>query len=301
MSSIKTWIEAARLRTLPLSLASIIAGGALAREAGEFRLDVFLLALLVAAFLQILANFANDYGDFVKGTDSQHRVGPTRTLQSGALSLRQMQIGIAVVVGLCSLSGVPLIIIGRGSLFTGSGWIFALLGLAAIGAALAYTMGHRPYGYSGLGDSFVFLFFGPVAVLGTKYLMWSHWAVEDFLLALGFGLLSVGVLNINNMRDRENDAASGKHTLPVRLGPRWAKVYHGVILGIGLMTILAYGALVSFGQNIWGLAGLWVISLGLAGQQSGIFKTEPMAMDPYLKKLSLGSLVLAAYLFVWLG
>ncbi|NOZ74871.1 MAG: 1,4-dihydroxy-2-naphthoate octaprenyltransferase [FCB group bacterium] len=298
---LRYWIEAARLRTLPLSLASIIAGGALARQSGRFRIDIFLLALLTTTTLQILSNFANDYGDFVKGTDSDARIGPRRGLQSGAIDLKQMQWAMIVLVGLSSLFGVPLIILGSGSLLEGSGWLFTILGLGAIAAAIAYTVGPRPYGYSGLGDIFVFLFFGPVAVLGTRFLITGAWAGMDWLPASAFGFLSVGVLNINNMRDRENDAASGKHTLPVRLGLHGAKIYHRLLLVFGLGALVLYGLIITRFRMNWWFGGLWGISLRIFISQRQLLFRPSREMDPFLKKLSLGALALAVYFFIWMG
>lgn len=295
------WLEAARLRTLPLSLASIIAGGALARQNDGFRSDVFLLALLTTTTLQILSNFANDYGDYLKGADSDSRIGPRRGLQSGALSLKQMRRAMLLFAGLSAFFGVPLIILGSGSLLEGSGRLFAILGLGAIAAAILYTVGPRPYGYSGLGDLFVFLFFGPVAVLGTRFLITGVWTGVDWLPATAFGLLSVGVLNINNMRDLENDTASGKHTLPVRLGLSGAKKYHGLLLMLGLGALLLYGLILTRFRWDWGFGGLWLIALGIIILQRPLLLLPSDAMDPFLKKLSLGTLALAVYLLIWLG
>lgn len=301
ISDLKNWVEAARLRTLPLSLATIIAGGALARRADGFHLGIFVLALLTTTTLQILANFANDYGDFKKGTDSNNRVGPARTLQSGAISPGQMKLAIRIFVLLCAGFGVPLIILGSGSIFGHSGLVFAVLGLIAIGAAMAYTLGEKPYGYAGFGDGFVFAFFGPIGVLGTKFLMTGTLTDWDALVSVAFGFLSVGVLNVNNMRDRENDEASGKRTIPVRVGLLGAKIYHAFLLIGGLGGFLIYALELERPGDFPWLMILGILVLFIAVQQGTLFSKESHEMDPYLKRLSLGSLILSIYLFIWTG
>ena len=212
-----TLVKAARLRTLPLSVSGIITGSAVAlREKPEaFRWDIFLLALLTTVLFQILSNFANDYGDGVKGTDNEHRIGPARALQSGAITRQQMKRVVLITAALSILSAIALIIAAFGSenlLYT---LVFFVLGLLCVAAAIKYTVGRSAYGYRGLGDVFVFVFFGLVSVVGSQFLYTQQIDKAVWLPAIAIGLLSVAVLNLNNMRDYENDRRSGKHTLVV--------------------------------------------------------------------------------------
>ena len=211
-------------------------GGFLAASRPTFRLSVVLFAALTAIMLQILSNLANDYGDFKKGLDNAERTGPQRVMQSGELTEQQMRIGIALTALLTLVSGALLIFV-----FAQLTWrelaVFAALGFAAIAAALLYTLGKRPYGYRGLGDLFCFLFFGWVAVAGTYYLATKDLDFTVLLPATAMGFLSVAVLNINNMRDYENDKANGKNTLVVKLGLKRAFVYH-ILLIVGAFACL---------------------------------------------------------------
>ena len=218
MSTTKNWLVAFRLRTLPLALSSIILGSMLAYADGIFSWPVAILAVTTTLFLQILSNLANDYGDSVSGVDNEHRVGPSRSVQGGAITASQMRRAVFLFAFLSLASGIGLIIVGTRGLQLESTLIYLVLGLGAIAAAIKYTVGKNPYGYQGLGDLFVFIFFGLVGVCGTYYLH-THQLPWDILLpAASVGLLSVAVLNLNNLRDRESDAASGKRTLVVKLG-----------------------------------------------------------------------------------
>ncbi len=236
--TLQIWLDAARPKTLPLALVSILTGSVLAFSSHHFSLSVAVLAFITATLLQILSNLANDYGDAVKGTDNEARLGPTRAIQSGAVTPKTMKQAIIVNVILTMVAGLVLV------LHALNNWesilAFMGLGLLAIGAAIAYTVGNKPYGYVGLGDISVFTFFGLLGVAGTYFL---HTGIVDLSLilpAIGCGLLAVAVLNINNMRDIENDERCGKRTVAVRLGQKRAKQYHFILLAGAVAAFIAY-------------------------------------------------------------
>jgi 1,4-dihydroxy-2-naphthoate octaprenyltransferase len=223
-SNVSHWLGAMRLKTLPLALVSIITGSTLAAFSGQFTISISVMALLTATLLQILSNLANDYGDAIKGTDNDNRIGPTRAIQSGAISAKQMKVAMIVTVVLSLVSGISLIAIALNT-FTDA-IVFFGLGVLAIISAIAYTVGNKPYGYIGLGDVSVLIFFGLLGVGGTYYLHHPEFVWTIGLPSLASGLLSVAVLNVNNMRDIENDKECGKYTVPVRIGLPKAKKYH---------------------------------------------------------------------------
>lgn len=288
---IKTWIQAARLRTLPLAASGIIAGAALAWYNDAFSWAISLWALIVALMLQILSNFANDYGDFTKGTDNEDRVGPERTMQSGAIKKNEMQKAMATMVVLALVAGFYLLFIASQTLGSIVWLVFGGLGVMAIMAAILYTVGKRAYGYFGLGDIMVFLFFGLASVLGTYYLNTGHVPLEAWLVGAGIGFLSTGVLNLNNMRDIDNDVASGKKTLASRLGFEKAKFYHTVLVVMGIYCILLTGWLLKF--DLWFLIILILPSVKLYNDMLQVRKTmDKNQLDPFLKKLSLGTFLL---------
>ena len=196
----KHWIQAARLRTLPLSLSGIILGGFLAEKNEVFNGLIFLFSVLTTIGFQVLSNFANDYGDGVKGTDNENRVGPERALQSGAISPKQMLKGIYLTVALTLVVALVLIYVSFGVENFAYSVVFFFLGIASIAAAIKYTMGTNAYGYSGLGDIFVFLFFGLLSVVGSLFLYTKNVETTTFLPAFTIGFLSAAVLNLNNMR-----------------------------------------------------------------------------------------------------
>ncbi len=220
----QVWLLAARPKTLPAAVGPVLVGTALAYADGLFAWLPALAALLASLLLQIGSNFANDYFDHFKGADTADRQGPTRVTAAGLLSPQQMRLGIAVVFGLAALVGLYLIYVG--------GWPVLAAGAAAIVAALAYTGGPFPYGYYGLGELFVFLFFGLVAVLGTYYVQAGTVSGDAWLVALPVGMLITAVLIVNNYRDRFTDARAGKRTLAVLLGPRGARIEYGVALAL---------------------------------------------------------------------
>ena len=243
MASLKTWWGAARPRTVLLSLSGILMGGFLAfAENPETNCLTVAFCALTAITLQILSNLANDYGDYKKGVDNNHRAGPQRTLQSGALNERQMRRGMVFTVLVALLFGALLIFVFARLTWTELA-VFACLGVASVLAALLYTLGKHPYGYRGLGDLFCFLFFGWAAVAGTYYLATKNLDFTILLPATALGCCSNAVLNINNMRDYENDKASGKNSLVVKLGLKNAFRYHGFLLGMAFASLTLFAML----------------------------------------------------------
>jgi len=236
--SLRIWLDAARPKTLPLALVSILTGSVLAYSTQQFSFAVALLAFLTATLLQILSNLANDYGDAVKGTDNEQRLGPMRAIQSGEVTQADMKHAIIINVLLTIASGLALVLYALDSLH--SILAFIGLGVLAIAAAIAYTVGNKPYGYVGLGDISVFIFFGLLGVAGTYFLHTGVVAPSLVLPAIGCGLLAVAVLNINNMRDIENDEVCGKRTVAVRLGQKKAKQYHTILLVGAMLAFIVY-------------------------------------------------------------
>lgn len=240
MNQIKIWLQAFRLRTLPLALANAVMGSFLAKSSGIFRWEVFILAILTIVFLQILSNLANDYGDAVSGKDTEKRVGPQRVTHTGLVSLQAMKRMITIFVTLSFLFGSALIILALSSLGFIIIVLFFTLGIAAIWAALKYTVGKNPYGYKGLGDIFVFIFFGPVGVIGTFYLHTLYFDNMVLVPAAVIGLLSAAVLNINNLRDIDSDRETGKRTLAVKHGLLFAQQYHLLLIGASMVLSVAF-------------------------------------------------------------
>lgn len=236
--SLRIWLDAARPKTLPLALVSILTGSVLAYSTHQFSWMISILAFLTATLLQILSNLANDYGDAVKGTDNDKRLGPMRAIQSGAVTQADMKQAIVINIVLTMLAGLALVFYALDSL---QGILaFIGLGVLAIVAAIAYTVGNKPYGYVGLGDVSVFIFFGLLGVAGTFFLHTGIVAPLLVLPAIGCGLLAVAVLNINNMRDIENDEECGKRTVAVRLGQKNAKHYHTLLLAGAVVAFIVY-------------------------------------------------------------
>ncbi|WP_234735163.1 1,4-dihydroxy-2-naphthoate polyprenyltransferase [Tellurirhabdus bombi] len=236
----KNWLAAARPRTLPLALASIILGSFLAAAAGHFSWLIAILAALTTIFLQILSNFANDYGDAISGKDTEERVGPRRAVATGLITKEKMLTGVIITSVLSLMSGVWLLAEALRGASSNVFWAFLVLGLLCIGAAIAYTNGKKPYGYSGFGDIAVLLFFGWVGVLGTYFMHTQNFDFRLLLPATSVGLFATGVLNINNIRDIETDAKTGKNSVPVRLGRARAIQYHWLLLSGGMACALVY-------------------------------------------------------------
>lgn len=238
----KHWIQAARLRTLPLSLSGIIVGSAYAYYQGFSDYRILGLALLTTLGLQILSNYANDYGDGVKGTDV-NRIGEKRMVAAGIISAKQMKSAVIMFAVITLALALTLIYVSFGKENFALSMIFILLGIGAIGAAIKYTVGSNAYGYNGLGDLFVFIFFGLISVLGSNFLYTKMLDWKLLLPAITIGLLSVAVLNLNNMRDIENDRMAGKNTLVVKMGLVKAKMYHQSLLIIASLSFLTFNLL----------------------------------------------------------
>ncbi len=288
----KNWIEAFRLRTLMLSLACILMGVFLAalNTSGVSTASV-ILTLLTALFLQILSNLANDYGDSKHGADHDGRKGPKRAVQSGKISAAQMLTGIKIFVVLSLVTGIALLyscmnVIGLNGVIT-----LFVLGIGSIIAAIAYTNGKRPYGYMGLGDISVFIFFGLIAVCGTYYLLTGQLTTAIFLPAISCGLFSVGVLNLNNMRDIDSDKQAGKNSIPALLGFAKSKIYHYSIVVVALLCTLVY-VMFQYDMPTWKNL-LFVISFPLFLKQLITVKNtaDKLLLDPLLKQLAISTML----------
>ncbi len=285
------WLDAARLRTLPLSVSGIIAGSFLAWAHGSFDVLIFVFAMLTTTGFQVISNFANDYGDGVKGTDNKDRIGPARTIQSGLISPSEMKMAIKITVFLTLLVAIMLIFLS----FSKSEILFALLffflGMASIAAAIKYTVGSNAYGYVGLGDLFVFLFFGLLSVCGSYFLYTKSLPLSVFLPAFSIGYLSAGVLNLNNMRDVLSDTRAHKKTLVVKIGLQFAKLYHLYLLLSAFLFALIYNALHfhSWYQFIFLIV---LFPIYLHGKFVW-FNKQPRELDQELKKLALSTFAFA--------
>ena len=240
MTPFKAWLLAARLRTLPLSISGILMGTTLAVLANSFDWGILILALLTTIGFQVTSNFANDYGDGVKGTDNEERIGPSRALQSGILSKQNLKQGIIVSSAISLLLAFTLLYVAFGIDYLSYFLLFTVLGLLSIWAALKYTMGDKPYGYQGLGDLAVFVFFGLLGVLGSLFLYTKTWDWVTVLPAITIGFLCVGVLNLNNLRDVVSDKKSGKNTMVVQMGFEKGKKYHYALIILSFLSMVAY-------------------------------------------------------------
>lgn len=277
------WIQALRLRTLPLALACIMLGAFLAAADGVLNWLVVILCVVTAVFLQILSNLANDYGDSVHGADHTEREGPQRAVQSGIITAREMKRAMGLFAVLSAVSGLALVIVAFGLGALPLLLLFLLLGAAAIWAAVNYTAGKNPYGYAGLGDLFVLVFFGWVGVLGTYFLQALSLPWVLLLPATSAGLLAMAVLNVNNIRDIASDAQAGKRTIPVRLGPVKARIYHWLLLSAAFVLAGFYG-IVTF-HSVWQF--LFVLALPLLLWQGTAVTqtTDPLKLNPLLKQM----------------
>jgi 1,4-dihydroxy-2-naphthoate octaprenyltransferase len=301
----KHWIQAARLRTLPLSVSGIIVGSmyALAYPTDNvmtptevFNWRLFGYAILTTLGLQILSNFANDYGDGMKGTDNEDRIGPKRAIQSGVISPEAMKRAIIITSVLTLFSAMLLIYYAFRDTNLSYSLFYLVLGILAIASAIRYTMGNTAYGYRGFGDLFVFLFFGLVSTIGVNFLYSKELHFDLFLPAIAIGFLSVGVLNLNNMRDEVSDRKSNKNTIVVKVGGEKAKQYHYFLI-ISAMVLVVLFAIVnnfSFDQYLFLLAYIPLIK-----HLSTVYKNQdPRALDPELKKLALGAFALSILLAI---
>lgn len=290
----KKWIQAARLRTLPLSLSGLILAGFIAKFKGIYQADIFFLSLLTAFCFQVLSNYANDYGDAVKGTDA-NRIGEKRAVASGEISAKQMKTAIIVMSIISILSVLVLLYVAFIPNYTNYLLIFLGLGIASILAAIFYTMGKKPYGYIGLGDVFVFIFFGLVAVLGGEFLYSKSFQWINLLPAAAMGFWSVAVLNMNNMRDVENDLKNNKITIASKLGLKKGKVYQIILMNLPFFLAIAYVLVVKPGK----LSGIVFMILFLMTSQirRKIMAVEkPKDFDQFLKPIALMALFFALLL-----
>ena len=287
------WIEAARPRTLPLAIASILLGNFLAYAAGKFSFLTAALAILTTLLLQILSNFANDLGDSKNGVDNKNRKVALRAVQTGKISPSEMKNAVILTASLSFISGISLLYFALQYAKAQTIITFVMLGLLAILAAIAYTVGKKPYGYIGLGDLSVFLFFGWVGTFGTYYLQTEILNYYILIPASGCGFLSVAVLNLNNLRDIENDRKTGKNSIPVRIGKIYGFYYQKTIMLLGVCTFIIYlmyqGKPIQLSQNIIIMAG-WYPLVQIIKQLNS--KMTPAQIDPYLKKTALSTLFL---------
>jgi len=287
--NLKPWIHAFRLRTLPLALSSVALGCFIAYYDREINWRVSILAASTTLFLQILSNLANDYGDSKHGVDNTERVGPVRAVQSGDVSPKAMKKVVIAFILLSLISGVWLVYEGTRGIPFGIVLLFLVVGLGAIAAAVKYTIGENPYGYSGFGDLFVFVFFGLTGVIGTYYLNTHQLKWELLLPASAMGFLSAGVLNLNNMRDRVSDQISGKETLVVKMGIKKARWYHFFLLSGSVVTGLIY-MLINYHSPFQMLFLLTIPMLWI--NVAVVFNNKvPEELDPYLRKLAIASLL----------
>ncbi len=289
MSNIEAWFHAFRLRTLPLSLSSVILGSLLALHKGMFNAYILLWAVITTLFLQVLSNLANDYGDAVSGVDNDQRSGPARAVSSGAISRTAMRNAIIICAVLAFVSGSWLLLIASRQMESTVILVFFILGLLAIGAAIKYTIGKNPYGYQGFGDLAVFLFFGITGVAGTYYLHTSTIAWPELLPAAALGLLATGVLNLNNMRDIESDSISGKRSLVVMMGIENARIYHTILISGALLAAVAY-TLINY-QSPYQF--LFLVASPILIQNMWVVNTTSRSseLDGELKKLAFGTLI----------
>jgi 1,4-dihydroxy-2-naphthoate octaprenyltransferase len=285
----KHWLQAFRLRTLPLALTSVGMGGFLAYYYDKFDLKIFILSVSTTIFLQILSNLANDYGDAVSGVDKE-RTGEARAVQSGAITQKQMLRAIGIFVGLSLLSGLALLYFAF--FCKTNDWqhflIFFILGLFAIVAAITYTVGKKPYGYIGLGDLAVLLFFGWVGVIGSFFLHTKFFRWDTMLPATACGLFAVAVLNLNNIRDIESDQKAGKNSIPVRLGKEKAILYHYALLTLAFVSAFAYAVY----HFVYWYQFLFILIVPLLLRNAwAVKKLKGMELDAYLKQMALTALV----------
>lgn len=283
----KNWIQAARLRTLPLSVSGIIVGYFYAISQSKFNWYVFLFAILTTLGLQILSNFANDYGDGIKGTDNDNRLGPARAVQQGLISSKAMKNAVFLTAFITFALAVLLIYVSFKDEYLYYSLFFLFLGIFAIISAIKYTVGKNSYGYHGFGDVFVFIFFGFVSTNGVYFLITKTFDFALLLPALTVGFFSVGVLNLNNMRDIQNDKNSNKNTVVVKMGLNKAKIYHFVLLFIGMIATVIFAWIkdFNFDQYIFVLAFIPVLR-----HLTRVSKIHvPQQFDPELKVLALST------------
>ncbi|HLT52804.1 MAG TPA: 1,4-dihydroxy-2-naphthoate octaprenyltransferase [Flavobacteriaceae bacterium] len=296
MSNLKTWISAFRLRTLPLSVSGIIVASSLAEYNGDFNWATFVFAILTTLSFQILSNIANDYGDGIKGADNQDRIGPERAIQSGKIKPEHMLYAIRTTILISLALAFVLILVSFGLTKFFLALIFFILGILSVYAAINYTVGSNPYGYRGLGDIFVFVFFGLVSVVGCYVLYAKTVDHVVFLPACTIGLLSAAVLNLNNMRDIESDRAAGKNTLAVYLGLKRSKSYHIAIISLAIVLSALFGIL--YYVSSWNLIYFVMYIPLLLHLKRVVSIKDPKAFDPELKVIALSTFALSVLLAI---
>jgi 1,4-dihydroxy-2-naphthoate octaprenyltransferase len=300
----KHWIEAARVRTLPLSISGIVVGSFYAMSQGVFNWKIVIFALSTTLGLQILSNFANDYGDGMKGTDNEDRVGPKRSIQSGAITPGSMRFAIFITSFITLVSAMLLIYFSFKGKYLYYSILYFVLGILAIASAVRYTVGKNPYGYRGYGDVFVFIFFGIVSTLGVNFMFLKELDWLLFLPATAIGFLSVGVLNLNNMRDEESDRKSNKNTIVVKNGGAWAKKYHFILIVSAMVLMLAFALIFDFsyrdqnpGSFNFDIYFFLLAYFPIIAHLKRVAKNnEPKLLDPELKKLALSTFLLSILL-----
>ncbi|EAR00317.1 1,4-dihydroxy-2-naphthoate octaprenyltransferase [Maribacter sp. HTCC2170] len=296
MPKLSSWINAARLRTLPLSVSGVLVGTGLANFYGKGDYVVFVLALLTAIGFQITSNFANDYGDGVKGTDNEERIGPKRALQSGLISRKVLKRGIIFSIFINIILVIAVVYFSFGIENIEFILLFLALGGLSIWAAIKYTVGSSAYGYRGLGDVFVFLFFGLLAVLGSMFLYTRSLHEMAILPAISIGFLSTGVLNLNNLRDHDSDKNVGKNTLVVKMGYAKGVKYHTALIAIGLLSILSF-IILNYKCYIQLIPLLIFIPVLLHLRR--VYKAKsPSLLDPELKKLAISTFLLSLLFYI---
>lgn len=290
MSKLKAAIFSMRLRTLPLSLAGVALGMLLSLKSHEASCWLMVWLLLTTVCLQILSNLSNELGDFLRGTDGEQREGPMYSLAQGAIRVKEFKRLIAVFVLLCCVFGAAMVWTSFGTFLAWQPLMLLVLGVAAIWAAMHYTLGKNPYGYRGLGDVFVFIFFGLVSVLGAYYVV-AHtidsWSL--LLPAITIGCFSVGVLNVNNIRDMESDAAT-RITLPLKIGELNAKIFQSVLIALGWICMVFF-TLITY-TSLWDFLYFIILPLFLI-HMNMVWKRTGKALDPALPLLVLSTFVFA--------
>lgn len=295
------WIKAARLRTLPLSLSGIIMGSFIARwrlynEGRTWDWRIFALALVVTLLYQVLSNYANDYGDGIKGTDTKRATeAEVRAVASGRITARQMKNAVILFSVLSFVATVALLYLAFLPDYMKEFYIFIGLGIACILAAIGYTVGKKPYGYMGLGDIFVFVFFGLVSVCGSYFLFTKSFSWDVLLPGAAIGMMSMAVLNLNNMRDIESDKLSGKNSFALRIGFKKAMIYEMVLLNLPLIFILMFLGVNGFfqTQNYYVFI-VMILMLPLMRIRRNIMTVKnPRELDPFLKQVGMITLMIA--------
>ena len=281
-----------RLRTLPLSLAGVVLGLCLAAAHAPIPPTVAITTLLTTVLLQILSNLSNELGDFLSGTDSDGRTGPAYSLQNGTLTPTDLRTAIAVTAILCCLSGTAMIWLSFGTLLCTEAICLLLLGGGAVWAAIRYTLGHNPYGYRGLGDIFVFLFFGLASVGGSYFVVAHSLNLWVLLPAAAIGLFSIGVLNTNNIRDMETDAGT-RITIPLKIGLRNARIYQTVLIGGGWISLVIF----LLTEPLWQPDWLCVLTLPLyIAHLRGVWIYTGRQLDKMLPLLVMTTFLLSCIL-----